>query len=200
MFNLTEEKIKTGIRNFKESQSERINHIFTDEGAHHYKPAAILMPLLVYEGHWHLLFTHRSDKLLEHRGQVSFPGGAREKADPDMQFTALRETKEEIGVLPKDVKVYGDLGVMPIVTGYMVSMFVGQIPWPYALKPNPDEVESTFTCPLDWLVDPDHRTIRYRNFAGREYPIIFFDHFEGYQLWGATAQMTLNLIEALGIV
>jgi len=197
MFNLDEEKIRTGIQNFRKTHSERINHIFTDAGAQNYKPAAILMPLLVHEGHWHLLFTHRSDKLLEHKGQVSFPGGAKEKADPDMQFTALRETQEEIGVSPKDVNVFGDMGVMPIVTGYTVSMFVGQIPWPYELKPNPDEVESTFICPLHWLVNPDHRTIRYRSFAGREYPIIFFDQYEGYQLWGATAQMTINLMEAL---
>lgn len=200
MFNLTEEKIRTGIRNFRKTQSDRYQHVFTDGGVQNYKPAAILMPLLVYEGQWHLLFTHRSDKLLEHGGQVSFPGGAREKTDPNMQFTALRETQEEIGVEAKDVRVYGDLGVMPIVTGYMVSLVVGQIPWPYELTPNPDEVESVFICPLHWLADPDHRTIRYRSFAGREFPIIFFDQFEGYQLWGATAQMTINLMEALGII
>jgi 8-oxo-dGTP pyrophosphatase MutT (NUDIX family) len=114
-----------------------------------------------------------------------------------MQFTALRETYEEIGVAPKDVEVYGDLGVMPIVTGYLVSMFVGQIPWPYSLSLNPDEVESAFICPLLWLADPDHRTIKYRSYAGREFPIIFFDQFEGHTLWGATAQMVINLLEAL---
>jgi len=61
-------------------------------------------------------------------------------------------------------------------------------------------VESTFICPLLWLADPDHRAIKYRSFAGREFPIIFFDQFEGYQLWGATAQMTISLMEALGII
>lgn len=158
------------------------------------------MPLLVYEGRWHLLFTHRSEKLMEHRGQVSFPGGAKEKSDSSMVFTALRETREEIGVAPKDVTVYGDLGIMPIITGYLVTLVVGQIPWPYPLKPNPDEVESAFICPLLWLADPDHRTIKYRSFAGREFPIIYFDQFENYQLWGATAQMTINLMEALGVI
>lgn len=200
MFNLTEDRIKTGIQDFRKSQGERNYHIFNDGGVQNYKPAAILMPLLVYEGRWHLLFTHRSEKLMEHRGQVSFPGGAKEKGDPSMIFTALRETQEEIGITPKDVTVYGDLGIMPIVTGYLVNMVVGQIPWPYPLTPNPDEVESAFICPLHWLVDPDHRTIKYRSFAGREFPIIFFDQFEGYKLWGATAQMTINLMEALGII
>lgn len=200
MFNLTEEKIKSGIQNYRKTQTERNYHIFTDGGVQNYKPAAILMPLLVYEGRWHLLFTHRSENLVEHRGQVSFPGGAMEKSDPDMAYTALRETQEEIGIAPRDVKVYGDLGIMPIVTGYLVTMVVGQVPWPYPLRPNPDEVESTFICPLLWLADPDHRTIKYRSFAGREFPIIFFDQFEGYQLWGATAQMTISLMEALGII
>jgi len=199
MLNLTEEKIISGIQNYRKTQSNQNYHIFTDGGAENYKPAAILMPLLVYEGRWHLLFTHRSENLVEHRGQVSFPGGAKEKGDPNMVHTALRETQEEIGVAPKDVTVYGDLGIMPIVTGYLVTMVVGQIPWPYPLRPNPDEVESAFICPLLWLADPDHRTIKYRSFAGREFPIIFFDQFEGYQLWGATAQMTITLMEALRI-
>lgn len=200
MFNLSGEKIRQAIQAYQENQNERQYHLFSVEGEQRLRPAAILMPLLVQEGRWHLLFTHRSENLVEHRGQISFPGGAWEKNDPNMQFTALRETREEIGIAPKDVEVYGDLGVMPIVTGYMVSMFVGQIPWPYPLTPNPDEVESAFICPLLWLADPDHRTIKYRSYAGREFPIIFFDQFEGYTLWGATAQMTINLLEALKLV
>jgi 8-oxo-dGTP pyrophosphatase MutT (NUDIX family) len=197
MFNLNGEKIGQALQAYQNNQKDRNLHLFQTDGEQRLKPASILMPLLVTEGRWHLLLTHRSEKLVEHRGQVSFPGGAHEKADPDMQFTALRETYEEIGVAPKDVEVYGDLGVMPIVTGYLVSMFVGQIPWPYSLSLNPDEVESAFICPLLWLADPDHRTIKYRSYAGREFPIIFFDQFEGHTLWGATAQMVINLLEAL---
>jgi hypothetical protein len=105
--------------------------------------------------------------------------------------------QEEIGVFQQDVDVFGSLGEMPVITGYLVRVFVGRIPWPYELKINHDEVESVFTVPLNWLADPDHRMVRYRNYAGREIPVIFFDLYRGYQLWGASAEMTVAFLEAL---
>jgi 8-oxo-dGTP pyrophosphatase MutT (NUDIX family) len=155
------------------------------------------MPLIWDEDEWHLLFTHRSTKLVEHSGQVSFPGGAKEQGDLSLEITALREMQEEIGVFQQDVDVFGSLGEMPVITGYLVRVFVGRIPWPYELKINHDEVESVFTVPLNWLADPDHRMVRYRNYAGREIPVIFFDLYRGYQLWGASAEMTVAFLEAL---
>lgn len=163
------------------------------------RPAAVMIPLLEHEGRWHVLLTHRSQHLVEHRGQVAFPGGARERGDKNLKWTALREMHEEIGVDPNDVFVFGHLGDMPIITGYIVRLYVGQFPWPYDLEISKDEVESVFIVPLRWLVDPDHRTVRYRSFAGREFPVIFFDHFEGHQLWGASAEMMMALLSALGL-
>ncbi|MCB2202880.1 CoA pyrophosphatase [bacterium] len=199
MFTFNGERIAQALETYHLRQSDRVADILSQKESPKLRPSAILMPLLEYEGRWHLLLTQRSDTLVEHRGQVSFPGGSKDQADPDLCYTALRETKEEIGVAPKDVKVFGKLGQMPIITGYMVHMFVGQIPWPYDLHLNPAEVESAFIVPLHWLVDPDHRTIRYHSFAGREFPVIYFDLFEGHQLWGASAEMTLALLEALGL-
>jgi len=155
--------------------------------------------MLESDGHWHVLLTQRSQELVEHRGQVAYPGGAREHQDENLQVTALREMYEEVGVNPRDVTVFGYLGDMPIITGYKVRLFVGQIPWPYDLEINYNEVESAFIVPVKWLADPDHRTIQYRSYAGREIPVIFFDHFEGYQLWGASAEMTLALLSALNL-
>ncbi len=197
--NLNDEKITEALRTYRFKDNPRFSHIISGENGTRLRPAAILMPLLVYQGHWYLLLTHRSEHLVEHKGQVAFPGGGMEQKDTDLKFTALRETQEEIGINPRDVRIYGDLGDMPIVTGYMVRVFVGRIPWPYELHLNVDEVESAFIIPLQWLTDPDHRTIRYRTFAGREFPVIYFDLFEGHQLWGASAEMTLALLEALGL-
>jgi 8-oxo-dGTP pyrophosphatase MutT (NUDIX family) len=193
------ELIAQALETYHLQQSDRVADVLSQNESPKLRPSAILMPLLEYEGRWHLLFTQRSETLVEHRGQVSFPGGSKDHTDPDLCYTALRETKEEIGVAPKDVTVFGKLGQMPIITGYMVHMYVGQMPWPYDLQLNPDEVESAFIIPLRWLVDPDHRTIRYHSFAGREFPVIYFDLFEGHQLWGASAEMTLALLEALDL-
>jgi 8-oxo-dGTP pyrophosphatase MutT (NUDIX family) len=136
----------------------------------------------------------------EHRGQVAYPGGARDAQDNDLQETALREMQEEIGVNPEDVNVFGHLGDMPIITGYLVRPFVGQIPWPYPLEISSDEVESVFKVPLTWLADLNNHHVEYRSFAGREFPLILFEPFDGYRLWGASAEMTLALLSALRLI
>lgn len=195
----TKEKISRAISAYQVQQHNRFDHLFSNEDWKSLRQAAVIIPMLEYEGRWHVLLTQRSQELVQHRGQVAFPGGAREKRDEDLKETALREMYEEVGVYPRDVTVFGDLGDMPIITGYMVRLFVGQIPWPYDLEINTDEVDSAFIVPLNWLADPIHRTIKYRSYAGREIPVIYFDQFEGYQLWGASAEMTLSLLTALNL-
>jgi 8-oxo-dGTP pyrophosphatase MutT (NUDIX family) len=192
--------IQEAVDAYRIQQYQRFSERFSITELEKLRHAAVIIPLLVNEGRWHVLLTHRSQELVEHRGQVAFPGGARERADVDLQATALREMYEEIGVHPRDVQVFGRLGDMPILTGYCVRLFVGMIPWPYQLKLNPDEVESAFIVPLEWLVDPNHRTVQCRSYAGREFSVIFFDLYEGHQLWGASAEMTMALLEALNLV
>jgi len=200
MLSITSKRIKDAIQAYESNKEKNAAEHISSLELGNLRSAAILMPLLEHEGRWHLLLTHRSQSLVEHRGQVAFPGGAKERQDKDLKQTALRETYEEIGVNPRDVEVFGHLGDMPIVTGYVVRPYVAQIPWPYPLEISPDEVESAFIVPLMWLIDPDHRTVKYRSFVGREFPVIYFDHYDGHQLWGASAEMTLALLSALGFI
>lgn len=197
---LTDEFIEQAVHEYQSLQESRIvepSPFFEEVKLRH---AAVMIPLLIHKGDWHVLLTHRSQNLVEHRGQVAFPGGAQDRHDRDLQETALREMYEEIGISPHDVNVYGSLGDMRVVSGYVVRLFVGKIPWPYDLKINPSEVESAFTVPLKWLSDPNHRSVQYRSYAGHEFPVIFFDEYEGHILWGASAEMTLSLLTALKLV
>lgn len=200
MVHLTHENIREAIEAYEIQQQRLSAELFAIQDFNKLRSAAVMIPLLEHEDRWHILLTRRSQVLNEHRGQVAFPGGAMEQQDKDLLGTALREMQEEIGVDPRDVDVFGHLGDMSIVTGYIVRPYVGQIPWPYSLEISPDEVESVFIVPLKWLVDPNHRTVQYRSYAGREIPVIFFDHFEGHQLWGASAEMTTALLSTLGLI
>ncbi len=197
---LTAERIRELISNNEVQGRPDYHALIVSDFGGKLRPAAIMMPLFIDDGEWHLLFTQRSQALVEHRGQVSFPGGAKEEGDQDLVRTALRETQEEIGVKPDDVIVLGVLAETPILTGYLVRPFVGQIPWPYPIRISGAEVESVFTIPLAWLADTDHHRIRYRSFAGREIPVVYFDDYEGHQLWGFSGEMTLILLRALELM
>jgi 8-oxo-dGTP pyrophosphatase MutT (NUDIX family) len=199
MAQLTQSVIQESIRAYEFDHLHRYGDLYSAEKLDRYIRAAVLIPMLQIEREWHVLLTQRSEALIEHRGQVAFPGGAQESQDTDLCHTALREMQEEIGVKPEDVHVFGHLGDMPVITGYLVRPYVGQIPWPYPLEISMDEVHSVFSVPLLWLVDPHNRTIQFRSYAGREFPVIYFKPFDGYQLWGASAEMTLALLSALGL-
>jgi 8-oxo-dGTP pyrophosphatase MutT (NUDIX family) len=163
------------------------------------RPAAVLIPLLLDSGRWHVLFTRRLDSLPEHSGQVAFPGGRADPGDPNPEYTALREAREEIGLEPSDVTVLGQLKVFYTITNYRVTPVVGSIPWPYSLRLAREEVSRSFTIPLDWLADPGNYQVQQRQLPSSHYSInvIYFNTYDGEILWGASARFLLNLIEIL---
>lgn len=161
------------------------------------RPAAVLMPLFFDSGEWHLLFTRRSDRLNDHKGQVSFPGGAWEVGDNDLTSTALRETWEEIGIEPKVVTILGKLEPRELITGFEVTPVVGKILWPYSLKILEDEVAKVFSIPLNWLADEENWILKDHYYQGQIYKVIYYLPYDGEVLWGASASMTLELIDLL---
>lgn len=164
------------------------------------EPAAVLMPLLQDGGDWHLLFTVRTDTVETHRGQVSFPGGRVEPADPDPVAAALREAREEIGLNPGQVQVLGSLDPLLTVTQYLITPVAGVISWPIPLHPDPAEVAEIFHVPLAWLADPANREVRARQplAGGRQIPVIYFHPYQGKTIWGASARLTLDLLRLAG--
>ena len=162
------------------------------------KQAAVLAPLISINSEWHLLFIqraiHEKDK---HSGQVAFAGGKKEKADIDLHNTALREAYEEIGILPNDVIILGELNHHYSISDFEITPVVATMPWPYRLTLQTTEVAATFTIPLKWLADPVNYTIETREFNGQSHPAIYFKKYDGYLLWGATARMTVSLITLL---
>ncbi|MBM3183280.1 MAG: CoA pyrophosphatase, partial [Chloroflexi bacterium] len=78
--------------------------------------AAVMLPLFCKDGQYHILFTRRSNEVMHHKGQISFPGGAKHGDDASLLDTALRESCEEIGLQARDVEVLGELDDAPTST------------------------------------------------------------------------------------
>lgn len=160
------------------------------------KPAGVLIPVRRHDTGLSVLLTQRSADLKHHAGQISFPGGRMEEADADIEVTALRETREEIGIAEEEVAIIGYLETMPTVTGYAVTPVVGLVDGLVDLDIDRTEVEYAFEVPLPFLLDPaNHRQVA-REWQGLSFSMVEF-HFEGQRIWGATAQMLMRFINII---
>ena len=165
-------------------------------GAGPLTPAAVLVPIVERADAPTVLFTRRTDHLKSHSGQISFPGGRMEERDETPEATALRETREEIGLSEADIEVLGRLAVRETGTGYRVVPVVGMLAPPLSLVPDDNEVAEIFEVPLDFLIDPANRRFETRvrdNVERRFYAI----PYEGYFIWGLTARILVNLGDLL---
>lgn len=164
------------------------------------RPASVLMPLVLEDNNWNLLFIRRTSNQYDpHSGQVAFPGGASDTSDKDEYQTAIREAQEEIGIYPRDVLLLGRLKYFITITSYKVTPIVCSIPWPYKLILAVNEVSRAFTIPLNWLANPQNQETHMRNIPMTEtsIPVIYYRSYEGEVLWGASARFTIGLLEAL---
>jgi 8-oxo-dGTP pyrophosphatase MutT (NUDIX family) len=158
--------------------------------------AAVLIPVIAHPQGLTVLFTQRTAHLRSHSGQVSFPGGRAEPGDASAEFTALRETEEEIGLRPAAVEVLGRLPDYRTRTGYRVTPVVGLLVPPIAFRPDPHEVAEIFEVPLVFLLDERNRQRRTREFQGQQVGYYVFEYGEKV-IWGATAGMLVNLHKML---
>jgi 8-oxo-dGTP pyrophosphatase MutT (NUDIX family) len=164
------------------------------------REAAVLVPLLRIDEAWHILFIRRTDCDGDrHGGQVAFAGGKREDDDASLLATALREAEEEVGIAPADVDVLGYINHHHTISEFQVRPYVATIPWPYELTLDGVEVARAFTMPLRWLAEKrNYRTEeRHHPQSQRPWPVVYYDLYDGEMLWGATARMTLSLLDVL---
>ena len=159
--------------------------------------AAILVPLYNWVGEPYLIFTRRTEKVNYHKGQISFPGGAYQQEDKTLEATALRESWEEIGLCPKDVNILGELDNTPtLASNYIISPFVGSIPYPYEFRINSEEVEEIIQVPITALLDRSKFRQESQLCRGKVIPVYFYE-YNGQVIWGATARILKQFLELI---
>jgi len=159
-------------------------------------PAGVLIPIIERGAELSILLTQRSAELKHHAGQVSFPGGRMEAHDASVEATALRETREEVGIEAHHICVLGYLQTMPTITGYAVTPVVGMVSAELELAVDHAEVEYSFEVPLPYLLDESNDVRTEWQTQDRKVPMIEF-HWQGERIWGATAFMIVSLRKQL---
>jgi 8-oxo-dGTP pyrophosphatase MutT (NUDIX family) len=156
--------------------------------------SAVLLPIYYKEGQCHLLFTRRTDNVKEHKGQISFPGGARQGGESLLE-TALRESREEIGLLPDRVEVLGELDdTVTTVSNFIVTPFVGVIRQPQELKPDGWEAAEIIEIPIARLLDKNSREEKNELVEGKPVTSYYYN-YKGRVIWGATARILHQFLE-----
>jgi len=157
--------------------------------------SAVLIPIFCKDGEYNILFAQRTDQVPHHKGQISFPGGARSKDDATLRDTALRESREEIGLKASDAEIVGELDDTPTATSnYNISPFVAFIPYPYKFVLSPYEIKEVFSVPISALLHKADRK-KERYIFGDQVYVGYSYEYEGRVIWGATAKIVQQLLE-----
>lgn len=156
--------------------------------------------VLVYplEGRAHVLLTLRGDRLLDHPGQVSLPGGAIERGETP-ERAALREGHEEVGLDPAEVRLLGRLTELFVpVSRFLLYPCVGVTPCRPRLRAAPGEVSRLIETDLVQLADPSMLGLEHRRLGGRPVEIPYLRVGDA-RIWGATAMILAELLAIIGL-
>ena len=172
----------------------RIGHRPADAPGLSFSQAAVLLLLYIKNGGLHLVFTRRSGQVRHHQDQISFPGGAKEK-DEELDRTALRETREELGVRPEEVALLGKLSPLYVPpSGFCIYPFVGVALTRPHFFPSDEEVAEIIEVPIAHLLED--QTVQREEWKIRGRPVeVPFYQYEDWKIWGATAMILSEFLE-----
>ena len=128
-------------------------------------------------------------------GHMGFPGGREELQDGELLQTAIRETKEEIGVDIHPEQCMGRLSDLNHPRLQVAAfVFRSEVDLEFTLEES--EVAEVYWLPLSRFTDTAHRGIRSATYKGQEYeaPVV---HIGTADVWGISLRFIEDLIRRL---
>lgn len=162
--------------------------------------AGILILLFPFQDKLHTVFIKRTENNGPHSGQISFPGGKFNSRDKDLEYTALRETTEELGVNSESIRLLGALTPLFIpVSNYDVFTFIGFMNKYTGFSIQTDEVQYAIIENIQELQKPDSLGILEINHSKYHIKTPCYK-IKDTNIWGATAMILSEFLEVYGKV
>ena len=144
-----------------------------------------------------IILNKRTDRVEHHKGEISFPGGGRDPEDDSILDTALRETREEMGIAPEDIEIIAQLDQVSTRSGFSNTPFVGIIPPDYDFEVSNIEIAEVLEVPIESLLDTENQVEDDRvwgdEIPSKQYSYLYGSHI----IWGATARIITQLLDIL---
>ncbi len=203
--------LKEKLRSFSGRSAKILGHENTFK-------SAVLLPLMVMDDKYFVLFEKRAFSMNRQPGEICFPGGGKEPTDDYSQYTAIRESSEELGIAENCFEVIAPLDIMvssfnSIIIPYLAQIKINDLS---RLRINKDEVENILLIPLNFFLENEpevHHIITTAQVPddfpfhliphGRNYPFRtgsipqYFYIWEGEIIWGLTASILHHFIDLL---
>lgn len=160
-------------------------------------PAAVLVLFVYRDGIPALVFAKKTEDVPHHKGQFSFPGGVVQHSDGSVVETALREAREEIGLEPAAVEVFGLFDDIPTtVSNFVITPVLGLAIGAPVFRPDGREIERVIEIPLAHLLQPDAFRVEQWEREGVSRPVVFVTYGDDV-VWGTTGRILRELLDAL---
>jgi len=154
---------------------------------------AVAVVINLYNNQPVILLTKRVDYKGVHGGQISFPGGKKDETDPDLLYTAQRETMEETGItLTTQEYVLPLTGIYIPPSNIQVHPFLFITEKKLEVVPN-REVDYPIMADMEILLNQSLQTTTLRLSDGmiiKNAPCFIY---ENEIIWGATAAILNEL-------
>jgi 8-oxo-dGTP pyrophosphatase MutT (NUDIX family) len=156
------------------------------------RESAVLILLYQENENWYFPLIKRQEYNGVHSKQIGLPGGKFEIGDKDLQYTSIRETKEELGVDPDHIQILGNLSEIYIPpSNFIVKPYIGYLSKFKEFVPDKYEVNRVIKTSLENLIslpiEKKEKFIRDGNLKAKVSSFII----DNEVVWGATA-MILN--------
>ena len=161
--------------------------------------AALVIP--VYrssDGELHIVMILRQPGGV-HGGQIAFPGGKHDPEDETMLDTAIREVREELGLLIDRADVLAELPIVETrTTGYRVFPYLARIQVPGRWQLAEREIAEIIDVKLNDLLQPDAHAKRIEHFSTWQRPQQVSSYQVGsHRLWGLSYRILHPVIPRL---